>query len=80
MDLTLKITIAVSLLFMAGTAFSQIKDVPGFGKGDLARSLNPETITRLTRVFKGLGYRFITLDLEGYRTGSLNEVLLTRVT
>ena len=50
-----------------------------FGNEDLARSLNPETITRLIRVFKGLGYRFITLDLEGYRTGSLNEVLLTRI-
>ncbi len=51
-----------------------------FGREDLARTLNPETIARLTRLFKGLGYRFITLDLEGYRTGSLNEVLLKRTT
>jgi pyridinium-3,5-biscarboxylic acid mononucleotide sulfurtransferase len=30
---------------------------------------------RLIRGFKGLGYSYITVDLEGYRTGSLNEVL-----
>jgi peroxiredoxin len=36
MDLTLKVTLAVSLLSLAGTAFSQIKDVPEFSKGDLA--------------------------------------------
>jgi len=24
--------------------------------------------------FKSLGYKFISLDLEGYRTGSMNEV------
>jgi uncharacterized protein len=30
---------------------------------------------RLTAVFKKLGYKYVTLDLEGYRTGSSNEVL-----
>jgi len=30
---------------------------------------------RITREFKTLGYRFVTIDLEGYRTGSLNEAL-----
>jgi uncharacterized protein len=25
--------------------------------------------------FKALGYKYVTLDLTGYRTGSLNEVL-----
>lgn len=29
----------------------------------------------ITRHLKGLGFIYITLDLEGYRTGSLNEVL-----
>lgn len=46
-----------------------------FGKEDLALALKLETATRLTAVFKGLGYRFVTIDLEGYRTGSSNEVL-----
>jgi uncharacterized protein len=30
---------------------------------------------RLVALFKGLGYKYVTLDLEGYRTGSANEVL-----
>jgi uncharacterized protein len=50
-----------------------------FGKEDLARALNPEVAARLTELFKGLGYKFVTLDLEGYRSGSLNEVLLTQL-
>lgn len=30
---------------------------------------------RLVRAFKELGYKYVALDLEGYRTGSLNETL-----
>jgi uncharacterized protein len=29
----------------------------------------------IVRRFKGLGFTYVTLDIEGYRTGSLNEVL-----
>ncbi len=50
-----------------------------FGKEDLLRALNPDAAGRLVELFKGLGYKFVTLDLEGYRTGSLNEVLVTRI-
>ncbi len=46
-----------------------------FGAEDLERALNQETAKELTACFKQLGYKFITLDLEGYRTGSANEVL-----
>ena len=49
------------------------------GPEDLARALNPAIAARLTSVFKGLGYKYVTLDLEGYRTGSANEVLLTHI-
>ncbi len=31
--------------------------------------------SKITKRFKTLGFTYITLDLEGYRTGSLNEVL-----
>ena len=41
--------------------------------------MNPEMAGALVRFFKGLGYRYVTIDLEGYRTGSLNEVLLTNI-
>jgi uncharacterized protein len=50
-----------------------------FGKEDLAKALNPEMAARLAAVFKQLGYKYVTIDLEGYRTGSLNEVLVTQV-
>ncbi len=50
-----------------------------FGPDDLVRALNPEVAARLARLFKGLGYKFVTLDLEGYRSGSLNEVLVTEI-
>ena len=42
---------------------------------ELARALNLETARQLTAIFKRLGYKYVTLDLEGYRQGSLNEVL-----
>jgi uncharacterized protein len=46
-----------------------------FGPEDLKKALNPEIAGRLAALFKGLGYKYVTLDLEGYRTGSANEVL-----
>ena len=46
-----------------------------FGQEDLRKALQPETAARLAVLFKGLGYKYVTLDLEGYRTGSANEVL-----
>lgn len=42
---------------------------------ELPRALNLETTRKLTAIFKSLGYKYVTLDLEGYRQGSLNEVL-----
>jgi uncharacterized protein len=51
-----------------------------FGPEDLPRALDPDMAHRLTELFKPLGFRYVTLDLEGYRTGSLNEVLVTRIT
>jgi uncharacterized protein len=29
----------------------------------------------LTRIFKTLGFKFVTLDLEGFRSGSMNSLL-----
>ena len=40
--------------------------------GELPKALDPQIFKR---IFKKLGYKYVTLDLEGYRTGSLNEVL-----
>ncbi len=45
------------------------------GADELPRALDPDMAQRLTTIFKGLGFKYVTLDLEGYRQGSLNEVL-----
>ena len=42
---------------------------------ELPRALNTEMAQRITVAFKQLGFKFVTLDLEGYRTGALNESL-----
>ena len=42
---------------------------------ELSRALTTDMASQLTAIFKPLGYKYVTLDLEGYRQGSLNEVL-----
>jgi len=42
---------------------------------ELPKALTPEMARAFTAIFKALGFKYITLDLEGYRQGSLNEVL-----
>ncbi len=51
-----------------------------FGPEDLKKALNPEMAASLAARFKDLGFKYVTLDLEGYRTGSANEVLTTAET
>jgi uncharacterized protein len=40
---------------------------------ELGRLIEPGTRERVVAGLKALGYRFVTLDLEGFRSGSLNE-------
>jgi uncharacterized protein len=42
---------------------------------EMARALSQEMATEFTRIFKGLGFKFVTLDLEGFRSGSMNALL-----
>lgn len=44
-------------------------------KDELVSALNPEMAQRFVRIFKPLGFHYVTIDLEGYRQGSLNAVL-----
>ena len=39
---------------------------------ELPRLTQPEVRDALVQTFRGLGFKFITLDLEGFRSGSLN--------
>ena len=45
---------------------------------ELPRAARRETARKIVSGLKKLGYRYVALDLEGYRTGSLNEVLKKR--
>ena len=45
------------------------------GPDELARALDVKMARKMTDIFKSLGFQYVTLDLEGYRLGSLNEAL-----
>jgi pyridinium-3,5-biscarboxylic acid mononucleotide sulfurtransferase len=42
---------------------------------ELPRALSAEMFSKMSIALKALGFKFATLDLDGYRTGSLNEAL-----
>jgi uncharacterized protein len=42
---------------------------------ELHRALDPAMVAEFTRTFKELGFKFVTLDLEGFRSGSMNTLL-----
>jgi uncharacterized protein len=42
---------------------------------ELDRALSPAMAAQFTAIFKGLGFKFVTLDLEGFRSGSMNSLL-----
>ncbi len=42
---------------------------------EFSRALDAAMAARFTRIFKSLGFKFVTLDLEGFRSGSMNALL-----
>jgi uncharacterized protein len=44
-------------------------------KEELSRALNPAMAAQFTAILKQLGFKFVTLDLEGFRSGSMNTLL-----
>ncbi len=42
---------------------------------EMPKALDVDMAARFTAIFKNLGFQYVTLDLEGYRQGSMNEVL-----
>ncbi len=42
---------------------------------EMPKALTVDMAQRFTAIFKALGFQYVTLDLQGYRQGSLNEVL-----
>ena len=48
------------------------------GEEDLARALEPDMARTIDEALRSLGYAHVTIDLRGYRLGSLNEALRLR--
>jgi pyridinium-3,5-biscarboxylic acid mononucleotide sulfurtransferase len=42
---------------------------------EMPRAQTAAMAAELTRIFKALGFKFVTLDLEGFRSGSMNALL-----
>jgi uncharacterized protein len=45
------------------------------GPAEMERALKVEVVNELARRFRELGFKYVTLDLHGYRSGAMNEVL-----
>jgi pyridinium-3,5-biscarboxylic acid mononucleotide sulfurtransferase len=48
------------------------------GRDEIARALEPEMSDTIDRRLREIGYQHVTIDLRGYRLGSLNEALRLR--
>ena len=46
-----------------------------FTRDELPRALSLDIFDRISRELRALGFRYITLDLEGFRSGSMNALL-----
>ncbi|HUC28917.1 MAG TPA: ATP-dependent sacrificial sulfur transferase LarE [Candidatus Acidoferrum sp.] len=44
-------------------------------RDEMDQALNPAMAAQFTAIFKALGFQFVTLDLEGFRSGSMNMLL-----
>jgi pyridinium-3,5-biscarboxylic acid mononucleotide sulfurtransferase len=42
---------------------------------ELPRALDPAMAAKFASIFKALGFKFVTLDMEGFRSGSMNTLL-----
>ena len=68
--------------FLGGLGIKQVRvrvhgniariEVP---RGDMHLFLDEDISRKITNRFKALGYTYVTLDIEGYRMGSMNEPL-----
>jgi len=47
------------------------------GRDEMPRALSPEMADEFARIFQELGFKFVTLDLAGFRSGSMNSLLPT---
>jgi uncharacterized protein len=44
-------------------------------ESELVSALSPETFRKIGRVVRGAGFHYVAVDCDGYRSGSMNEIL-----
>jgi uncharacterized protein len=44
-------------------------------RDEFGRALTPDMFAEFTRIFKALGFTFVAVDTEGFRSGSMNAAL-----
>ena len=44
---------------------------------ELSRAFDHDAMMRITKEFKRVGFRYVTLDMQGFRSGSMNEIIQT---
>ena len=49
-----------------------------FGRDELVAAVQPEMATRIDSALRACGFKFVTIDVRGYRQGSLNEGIVLR--
>ncbi len=45
-------------------------------RSEMSRIMNADMFVNLSRRFRELGFKYVTLDLDGFRSGAMNEVLV----
>jgi uncharacterized protein len=58
----------------AGPALARLE----IGRDEMSRVLDPAVNARITAALRRIGYQHVTIDLQGYRMGSLNEGVTLR--
>ena len=49
-----------------------------FGREEMARAIEPVMAARVDSALRACGFKFVTIDVKGYRQGSLNEGIVLR--
>ncbi|MFZ5800436.1 MAG: ATP-dependent sacrificial sulfur transferase LarE [Candidatus Omnitrophota bacterium] len=76
-----RIAKAEDILRKAGFKTVRLRSYDGLARIEVLQKDIPRLAQRrlqISRKLKNLGYNYVTLDLLGYRTGSMNEVLLNK--
>jgi pyridinium-3,5-biscarboxylic acid mononucleotide sulfurtransferase len=80
-DGLMKVAAGEKLLHSMGFAIARVRyhgDVARLEleQSEIARAFEPAVRETLDREFKKIGFRFVAIDLKGFRSGSLNEGLV----